>query len=353
MANLTQFCVKPLTFLRQDKGLSQNLCAVSLVCLFSWVGEGYCLDMSDRPLLGIVLMLGFCLTAPLIDVASKLAAATIPVGQVTTARFVVQAALMIPVCWWMGASLRLPSGTFWQMTARAVFLIASTFCFVAAVQVMPIADALAIAFVEPFILLFLGWLIFQDEVGPRRIVASVVGFAGSMLVIQPSLQAFGYVALYPLGTALTFALYMLVTRSLSRKTAALTMQLHTATIAAAICVPVMFLADGSGWTMLDPVMPQGVAWIWLIGVGAASAVAHLMMTYALGFAPTSTLAPLHYLEIVSAVAFGYIIFSDFPNALTWVGIAIIVASGLYIIHRERIIAKQLATTAIALGQTPQ
>lgn len=298
----------------------------------------------DRILPGIMLMLGFCLTAPLIDVASKLAAATLPVGQITTARFIVQAAIMTPICLALRYPLTLPRAALWQLTQRAFFLIASTYCFVAAVQVMPIADALAIAFVEPFILLILGRLLFQDEVGPRRIMACVVGFAGSLLVIQPSLAAFGLVALYPLGTAFSFAAYMLVTRSLSRRMHPIPMQLHTATVAAAICLPVMVLANGTGITTLDPIMPQGIAWVWVCGVGVASAIAHLMMTYALRMAPTSTLAPLHYLEIVSAVAFGYLIFSDFPNTLTWVGIGIIVASGLYIIWRERI----TATTPIAV-----
>lgn len=307
---------------------------------------------ADRPLPAIALMLGFCLTAPLIDVASKLAAATIPVGQVTTARFIVQAAIMAPICLWLGQSLRLPPGTFGQVAARAFCLIASTYCFVAAVQIMPIADALAIAFVEPFILLILGAALFGDEVGPRRIGASIVGFAGSLMVIQPSFAKFGTVALYPLGTALFFAFYMIVTRSLSRRLHPIAMQYQTAFVAMWMCLPVMILADGRGWVTLDPVMPQGVAWFWLAGVGAASALAHLMMTYALRLAPAPTLAPLHYLEIVSAVVLGYLIFADFPNWLTWCGIGVIVVSGLYVIHRERITARQVATRAIATGKTP-
>ena len=310
-------------------------------------------DGHDRILPGIALMLGFCLTAPLIDVASKLAAATVPVGQITTARFIVQAAIMAPVCWALGAGLRLPRACLMALFARAACLTGSTYCFVAAVRVMPIADALAIAFVEPFLLLILGYLIFGDEVGPRRIAASVVGFGGSLLVIQPSISSFGLVALYPLGTALFFALYMLVTRSLSRRIGPLAMQLHTATLAAAICLPVMALAEGSGIATLDPVMPQGLAWVWLVAVGVASAGAHLMMTYALAMAPTSTLAPLHYLEIVSAAALGYLIFSDFPDALTWAGIAVIVGAGLYIIHRERLTAARAATAAIATGGAPR
>lgn len=292
----------------------------------------------DRVLPGIVLMLGFCITAPLIDVASKLAAQTLPVGQITTARFIVQAAIMLPLCLILRYALTFPRSLLWQLVQRAFFLVASTYCFVAALQVMPIADALAIVFVEPFILLILGRFLFQDEVGPRRIMACVVGFAGSLLVIQPSLVAFGFIALYPLGTALFFAGYMLVTRSLSRRMHPIPMQLHTATVAAAMCLPVMILANGTGIPTLDPVYPVGIAWVWMCGVGVASSVAHLMMTYALRMAPTSTLAPLHYLEIVSAVAFGYLVFSDFPNTLTWLGITAIVASGLYIIWRERVTA---------------
>ncbi|MDG1862885.1 MAG: DMT family transporter [Yoonia sp.] len=292
----------------------------------------------DRVLPGIVLMLGFCITAPLIDVASKLAAQTLPVGQITTARFIVQAAIMLPLCLILRYALTFPRSLLWQLVQRAFFLVASTYCFVAALQVMPIADALAIVFVEPFILLILGRFLFQDEVGPRRIMACVVGFAGSLLVIQPSLVAFGFIALYPLGTALFFAGYMLVTRSLSRRMHPIPMQLHTATVAAAMCLPVMILANGTGIPTLDPVYPVGNAWVWMCGVGVASSVAHLMMTYALRMAPTSTLAPLHYLEIVSAVAFGYLVFSDFPNTLTWLGITAIVASGLYIIWRERVTA---------------
>ncbi len=289
----------------------------------------------DRILPGVALMLGFCATAPLIDVASKLAVQTIPVGQVTTARFIVQAAIMAPICLWLGHGLGVRRALLPRLAARAFCLIASTYCFVAAVKVMPIADALAIAFVEPFLLLLLGRAIFGDEVGPRRIAACAVGFAGSLLVIQPSFAAFGAVALLPLGTALFFALYMLATRGLSRHMHPVPMQFQTANVAMAMCLPIMVLADGRGWATLDPVWPTGLDWLWLGAVGAASALAHLLMTYALRLAPSATLAPLHYLEIISAAALGYLVFGDFPNALTWTGIGIITASGLYIIARER------------------
>jgi drug/metabolite transporter (DMT)-like permease len=104
------------------------------------------------------------------------------------------------------------------------------------------------------------------------------------------------------------------------------------------------LADGSGSATLDPLMPQGVAWVWLLGVGFWGAVSHICMTYALTFAPSATIVPLHYFEIVTSVALGYAVFGDFPDAVTWTGIAVICGSGLYVIHRERLAARRRAAT---------
>lgn len=296
----------------------------------------------DRILPGILLMLVFCLLAPLLDVSAKLAAASIPVGQIVTARFLVQGVLMVPVILALGLTLRIPLAAIGQIALRALFLMLSTFSFVAAISVMPVADALAIAFVEPFVLLLLGRIIFGDEVGPRRIAASVVGFGGVLLVIQPSLAAFGYVALWPLGTAFFFAFYMLSTRAVSGWMHPVAMQFHTSWVGLLFCLPVMLIFDGTGWADFDPVWPVGLAWLWLFGVGFWASVSHMAMTYALKFAPSATLAPLHYLEIVAAVALGYWIFADFPNAMTWAGIGVITASGLYVIYRERIAVRAQA-----------
>jgi drug/metabolite transporter (DMT)-like permease len=303
----------------------------------------------DTTLMGVILMLAFCVIAPLLDVGAKLAAENgIPVGQVTTARFVVQTALMLPVVFLMRLPLQLSPKALGYTTLRALLLLVSTYAFVSGIQVMPIADALAIVFVEPFILLILGHFLFQDQVGPRRIAACAVGFIGVLLVIQPSLAAFGLVALWPLATAVLFALYMLVTRAISAWMHPVTMQFHTSWTGLLLCLPVMVLADGSGIPSLDPIWPQGWNWLWLFMVGFWAAVSHMCMTYALKFAPSATLAPLHYFEIVTAVILGYLIFDDFPNPLTFAGIAVIVASGLYIIHRERLAAREKRATPVTV-----
>jgi drug/metabolite transporter (DMT)-like permease len=289
----------------------------------------------ENPSLGVMLMIGFCICAPLLDVCAKLASETIPVGQVTTARFFFQAIIMLPIMWAMGFSFRFPLRLLRNLAFRALMLILSTYCFVAAIAVMPIADALAIAFVEPFILLVVGKYVFSESVGYRRLIACAVGFIGILLVIQPSFAAFGWVALFPLGTAVFFAFYMFVTRTLSRDMHAVQMQFHSSWIGTLMCAPVLIWANGSGIVPLDPVWPEGVFWFYLIGVGAGASLSHLLMSLALTYAPSSTLAPLHYLEIVSAVIMGFLVFGDIPNQLAFTGMIIVIASGLYIVFRER------------------
>ena len=302
---------------------------------------------TDRILTGVALMLGFCVTAPLLDVAAKLASDSVPVGQITAARFIVQCVLMAPFVWMMGLSLQVERRQWFPLLFRAILLFVSTFCFIAAIRVMPLADALAIVFVAPFIVLLVGKFYLHEDVGSRRVLAAIVGFVGVLFVIQPSFAAFGAVALFPLGTAVGFAFYILVTRGLSRRMHPVVLQFHTGLIASLLCLPVMILAQGTGSELLDPVWPDGVVWLWLFGVGFFATLSHMMMTYALSLAPSATLAPLQYLELPVATLLGYLVFSDFPNALTLTGIAIIISAGLYMIHRERFTARQLITERAA------
>ena len=185
-----------------------------------------------------------------------------------------------------------------------------------------------------FLLMFLGWAIFGNPIGKRRIYASIVGFAGAMLVIQPSLDHYGLVALFPLGCALSFSVYEMATQAMSNRIHPVTMQLHTSIAGALICLPLLWLFNGSGLSELDPVTPDALNWLWMFGVGFWAAISHLSMTVAMKYAPASTLAPLHYLELPMAVFLGYAIFGDFPNWLTWCGIGLITGSGLYIILHE-------------------
>jgi drug/metabolite transporter (DMT)-like permease len=287
-----------------------------------------------QTLRGALFMVGFCILAPLLDASSKLATEAIPVGQITAARFVFQGLCMLPVFLLLRLDWRVSRRDLMLLIARAFCLMLSTFCFVASVQFMPIANAIAIVFVMPFMLMFLGKIIFGNPIGPTRILASIVGFAGAMLIIRPSLNEYGLVALFPLGCAFSFSFYEMATQAMSNRVPPVTMQLHTSLAGTAMCLPLLWAFNGQGIAELDLVAPDALNWLWLFGVGFWAAVSHLSMTIAMKHAPASTLAPLHYLELPMAVFLGYAIWGDFPNLLTWSGIALIVGSGLYIIAHE-------------------
>ena len=292
------------------------------------------MNHGDLNLRGPLLMVAFCILAPLLDACSKLATAQIPVGQITAMRFVFQGLCMMPVMLLMRLDWRAPRRDLALLLLRAICVILSTYSFVASVQFMPIADAIAIVFVMPFILMFLGRIIFGNPVGQNRIYASMVGFGGAMLIIQPSLTHYGLVALFPLGCALSFSFYEMATQAMSNRVHPVTMQLHTSIAGSLICLPLLWAFNGSGVVSLDPVAPDLINWAYLFGVGFWAALSHLCMTFAMKYAPAASLAPLHYLELPMAVFLGFAIWGTFPNPLTWLGIALITGSGLYIIRHE-------------------
>lgn len=289
---------------------------------------------------GILLMIGFSILGPVIDVFGKLATSEVPAAEITLGRFTIQTLLLIPIVIWRKALIALSFRELMQHIARGVLMAIATVFFFSAIKYMPIADAISIFFVEPMILTLLGGLLLGEPVGWRRYVACAVGFAGAMIVIQPSFEELGWVSALPLGTALCFAFYLVLTRSMAQKIDPFAMQAYSGLSGAVFIALVLWAFEGSGDITFDPVWPSAYAIKLLIGVGLAATIAHMLIVYAFRFAPASVLAPLQYLEIVSATVFGYLIFDDRPDPTKWIGVAIIIASGLFIFARERAVAKR-------------
>ena len=288
----------------------------------------------DNPPLGIALMLGFCVTVPAADALAKLLGPHVSVLQLTLARFAVQAILLVP--------LTLLAGRQWRLSRRLVGLVALRtglhICGIAlmfsALLVLPLADAVAIAFVFPFLMLALGHVFLGEEVGWRRLSACGLGFVGTLLVLQPAFAEVGWPALLPLGVAVIFAFFMLITRAIARDTDPVGIQ----AVSSLMALPVLL----AGFALLPPTLsfaqwhsPDAeVLWL-LILMGVLGTVAHLLMTWSLRYAPAATLAPMQYLEIPIAMIFGYLMFGDLPGPLAAFGILVILAAGLYIVMRER------------------
>jgi len=297
----------------------------------------------DRPVFGIVLMLGFCVLAPLGDALAKLLGETTPLGVLVLVRFAVQAAILIPLVALTGRTWRMRGRVLRLTVLRTLLHIVGIAAMFSALQYLPLADAVAIAFVMPFIMLLLGKYVLGEEVGHRRLIACIVGFAGTLLVIQPSFAEVGAPALLPLIVAVVFALFMLVTRQIAKETDPIALQAVSGLLATAVLAPVLAIGALTGLPDLALTLPQDNAHWLLVAIGVLGTVAHLLMTWALRFAPSATLAPMQYLEIPVATLIGWLIFHDLPNGLAALGISITIAAGLYVILRERASARSAPT----------
>lgn len=296
--------------------------------------------LEQDTLRGISLMTGAMFLVPLMDVIAKYLTATIPPLEIALGRFVFQALFaFLTAAIGPGLSV-LKTSRPWPHLLRGVFLAGAIVLLFTALTVMPVADAIAIFFVEPMILTALSAIILKEEVGLRRWVAIVVGLGGSLLIIRPGFDAFGPVALLPLGTAFLFALYLLFTKRLSGEGSMLSVQFTTGAGGAIVLGILAILAH---LFELESAMfvPAPLPAIGLVAViGAISFFAHGLIVRAFALAPASVLAPFNYLEIITATLFGFLVFGDFPDAVTWAGIAIIVGCGLYITQRERVTLRE-------------
>ena len=193
-------------------------------------------------------------------------------------------------------------------------------------------------------MLLLGKYILGEDVGARRLIACIVGFIGTLLVVQPSFANVGWPALLPMVVAVNFSFFMLITRQIAKETNPIGLQAVSGVMAVGIMVPALAITAGMGIDALTLIAPTGFEWSMLGAIGVLGTLAHLLMTWSLRYAPSATLAPMQYLEIPIATVIGFWVFKDLPNGLAAVGIAITIAAGVYIILRERAISRDLAAT---------
>ncbi|WP_298932637.1 DMT family transporter [uncultured Ruegeria sp.] len=297
----------------------------------------------DRPVFGIVLMLGFCVLAPLGDATAKLLGETTPLGLLVMVRFAIQALILIPLIAATGRPWRMRGRILRLTMIRTVLHIVGITAMFSALKFLPLADAVAIAFVMPFIMLLLGKYVLGEEVGARRLIACIVGFAGTLLVIQPSFAEVGAPALLPLIVAVVFALFMLVTRQIAKETDPVSLQAVSGVFATILLLPVLLIGTSADIWEISVIVPTGNSHWLLLGIGILGTVAHLLMTWSLRYAPSATLAPMQYLEIPVATLIGWMIFKDLPDGLAALGIFITILAGLYVILRERATARSAPT----------
>jgi drug/metabolite transporter (DMT)-like permease len=292
--------------------------------------------LHDRhaPGLGLAIMTTGFVIMSLTDGVAKFLAVDVPPGEIAWARFFFQCILTVPLVVAATGWRSLFPDRMFANAVRGVLMASGTAMFFIGLKKIPLADSAAIFFILPFVLTMLSAVFEGEKVGWRRWLAIAVGFGGALLVIQPSFAVFGPYALLPAGSALAFAVYMLLNRRLRGTGTGMALQTF-ASLAGVVTLTMLLivgsLAGFSDFAIVAPTLPQ---WGWLAAIGALAALGHYLMIIAFHYATPAVLAPTQYVQIISATAFGYFVFDEFPDLSKWIGIVIVVACGIYVFHRE-------------------
>ena len=285
---------------------------------------------------GIGLMTLAMLIIPCMDIVAKYLSATIAPLEIAFCRFVFQTLFAFIFILLFSNLSTLRGLNLGPQFMRGFFLAGATLLFFTAIQHMPVANAIAIFFVEPLILTALSAIMLKESVGLRRWGAVIVGFIGALFILRPGFLSFGWHAILPLGTAFLFALYIIFTRRLSTSGSMLAIQFYTGVSGSLLLGIILLFTSLLQLDGFTATLPNQFEFLLLALVGIFSFVCHGLIVLAAKNAPAAVIAPLSYIEIVSATFFGYLVFGDFPDNWTWIGIAIVIASGLYVAHRERL-----------------
>ncbi len=284
--------------------------------------------LQNRPVAGIALMLAAMAILPFLDVVAKiLGEQGLPVMQVVWARMAFGCLLTLPFALLQGGLSSLAPAMPVVHGFRAAFLIAATGFFFWALHYLPIADTLAIFFVQPLVVTMLSPLVLGEKVGVQRWSAVIVGFIGTLIIIRPGFQELNPGVPMALASGTALAIYMLMTRKIAGSAGAMVTTFHTNLAGTLLTsLVVIFIWE----------TPTASQWVLFVTLAFIAGLGHYLIVRAYDYSEASLLAPLAYTEMIAAVAAGWWFFGDFPDMWTFVGVAILIACAIYISVRERI-----------------
>jgi S-adenosylmethionine uptake transporter len=290
----------------------------------------------QRPNRAMGLMIIAMLILPGIDAIAKSLGDVMSSAQITWSRFFVQSLMMLPLC--LHARLPFLGPNLTIHALRGALLGIATALFFHGLKYLELADAISIFFIEPLILTALSTLFLGEHVGWRRMMAVLVGFSGALIVIRPSFVSVGWPSLLPVGAAFCFACYLALTRHTAVRDYPARMQFFSGLFGClfmSVLLAIGELAEIPAIRVVEPTLDQ---WLAVGLLGLIGTTGHLLVVNAFKLASASLLAPFQYLELVGATLLGWWIFNELPDGPTVLGAAIIVGSGLYVVHRERVVS---------------
>ena len=267
---------------------------------------------------------------PVMDGFAKYLSDDLPILQITWARYFFTVAFVFPIMFFFYKKQLVWSDKPKLQILRGLILLSANICFFYAISIISLAKALTLAFIAPLIVTAFSPILLGEKVGFRRWTAVAVGFIGSLVVIRPGFLELNLASLAALGTGFFYGFYLIITRKLSTSDNPLLTLLITGMVGA-ILVSVVI-----PFYWVKPTLNQ---WSLMAGIGVFACVGHLFLILSLKYADASKLAPLGYTEIIPNVIIGYYFFQELPDTWTYLGLFIIVLSGLYISKREYYLRK--------------
>lgn len=281
----------------------------------------------DRPLLGIGFMLIAMSIVPFIDICGKLLSDRFHVYELTFARYFFHILVMLPVMKLAGVPIWRRPSVWPPQIWRGVMLALTTIFFFLGIKDNPIPNVLAISFISPILVTLAAPVFLGERLGPRRLIAAIIGFGGILVILQPSGTDFKPSLLWGLATGITFAAYQILTRGLKADDNPLTTLFITGLVGAVMMIPTL------PFIWRTPVHFD--EWALLFGIGFFAALGHYFVLLAYRYGEAASVAPFGYFEIISATLISYAVYDFLPEANVWYGMAIIICAGLYIAYRER------------------
>jgi drug/metabolite transporter (DMT)-like permease len=268
---------------------------------------------------GILLMMSAVFMFSSMDTLVKYMLQSYPMPGLIWARYMVHLLVMVVLLWPRAGFALLRTNRPGLQMLRGLLLVMSTTFFYFALRHLPLAEAAAISFVGPALTTLLaGWML-GDRATARQWIAVLLGFIGVLIIIRPGGALFTPAAIFPLCTALTFSIYQIVTRKLSGRENPYTTLFYTALVGSVLTS----VALPFGWQ--EPTLSQG---LFMVGIGVLGGYGHFLLIRAMDHASPTTLAPFIYSQLVWSTLLAFLVFRDFPDRGSLLGMGVIVAAGL-------------------------
>lgn len=277
---------------------------------------------------GALLMMASMAAFTINDTFVKLVGQTIPLFQLLTLRAILATMLLALMAWWLGNfRLTMPRRDRWLVFWRCVAEVGAAFFFLSALLAMPLANVTAILQVLPLTVTLGAALFFRERVGWRRLLAICVGFGGMLLIVRPGPDGFTTHSLYALAAVGCVTLRDLVTRKMSAEVSSMTVTVITSV---AILVSASLASLTIEW---QPVSTREALYIAASAIFIIGGYSFSVMVMRVG--EISAIAPFRYSSLLWALVLGWLVFGDWPDALTLLGAVVVVSSGLFTLYRER------------------